>query len=95
MSKDVKEQLVPDGEDQYLFGYNDAERMEKIKAGLALKFYNFPGTDNYHPEYVRGFRDYMNNNNLFQPIGQTTNVTTLSQKDLNNFINWLKTNHGK
>lgn len=49
--------IVPPGEDQYLLGWNDAEKLEKAKPGMGRTFSKLSHL--FHEEYTKGFSAYM------------------------------------
>lgn len=52
--------MIPPGEDQYLLGWGDAERLENIKPGLARSFIKLSSiATGFHLEYVKGFSTYV------------------------------------
>lgn len=62
--KKINNSLIPPGEDQYIFGWNDAEILENIKPGLANYFLNLLKNigDFIDPEYFNGFETYQKSN---------------------------------
>ena len=63
---DNSEPLVPPGEDQYLLGSLDAERLENVKLGLAKSYFDSIPKIYLHPEYIRGFNKFLEENTLIE-----------------------------
>jgi hypothetical protein len=61
MAKPTNNIQIERGEDQFLLGYNDAEKLENELEGTAEAFAQSSFFQMFHNQYIAGFFSYLKN----------------------------------